>query len=249
MKLNDPTLLKERCYVGGEWVGELDPGGQRSRHRRGPRQACRVSARRRPRDAIEKAEAAFPGWARKTAKERAGPPAPLVRPDHRQPRRHRADHDQRAGQAARRGARRGRLRRRASSSSSPRRRSASTARPSRRHRADARIVVIQPADRRRRRDHAVEFPGRDDHPQGARPALAAGCTVVRQAGRRDAADRARARRARRARRHPAGRAQRRHRQVAARSARVTAIPLVRMHRLHRLDRGRQAADARSAPRP
>ena len=26
MKLNDPTLLVERCYVGGAWIGEpADP--------------------------------------------------------------------------------------------------------------------------------------------------------------------------------------------------------------------------------
>ena len=34
------------------------------------------------------------------------------------------------------------------------------------HGADKRIVVHQGADRRLRRDHAVELPGRDDHAQG-----------------------------------------------------------------------------------
>ena len=33
-------------------------------------------------------------------------------------------------------------------------------------RADARLLAIKPADRRLRRDHAVEFPVLDDHPQG-----------------------------------------------------------------------------------
>ena len=34
------------------------------------------------------------------------------------------------------------------------------------HGTDKRIVVIEGADRRLRRDHAVELPGRDDHAQG-----------------------------------------------------------------------------------
>ena len=75
-------------------------------------------------------------------------------------------HDRRAGQAAGRVARRDRLRRvlhrvvRRGSAS------ASTATPFPAHQADKRIVVHQGADRRVRRDHAVELPGRDDHAQG-----------------------------------------------------------------------------------
>src|SRR5215203_1569173 len=70
MKLNDATLLKERCYVGGEWIGEpSDPvsnpatGGTIARV---PRFGAAETT-----DAIEKAEAAFPSWSRKTAKERS----------------------------------------------------------------------------------------------------------------------------------------------------------------------------------
>jgi len=70
MKLNDPTLLKERCYVGGEWVGEStqavnDPATGEVLARV-PRFGAAETT-----DAIEKAEAAFPSWSRKTAKERS----------------------------------------------------------------------------------------------------------------------------------------------------------------------------------
>jgi succinate-semialdehyde dehydrogenase / glutarate-semialdehyde dehydrogenase len=70
MKLNDATLLKERCYVGGEWIGEpSDPVNN---------PATGETIARVPRfgavettDAIQKAERAFPAWSRKTAKERS----------------------------------------------------------------------------------------------------------------------------------------------------------------------------------
>src|SRR3954470_18414700 len=70
MKLNDPTLLKERCYVGGEWVGEStqavnDPATGEVLARV-PRFGAVETT-----DAIERAEAAFPSWSRKTAKERS----------------------------------------------------------------------------------------------------------------------------------------------------------------------------------
>ncbi len=90
---------------------------------------------------------------------------------------------------------------RASSSGSPRRPSASTARPSRSTDTDRRLVVLKQADRRLRRDHAVELPDRDDHAQGR--AGAGGRLPGRdQAGRADAAVGAGAGRAGRARRHP-----------------------------------------------
>ena len=74
--------------------------------------------------------------------------------------------DRRAGQAAGRGEGRDRLCAPRSSSGSPRRASASTATRSRRTSADKRIVVIKEPIGVVRRDHAVELPGRDDHPQG-----------------------------------------------------------------------------------
>ena len=164
--------------------------GDRRPHRQGPAlRRCRGDRRDRG------------GGARlrplgEDAAEGARPdPAPLVRPHHRQSRRHRADHDQRAGQAARRSARRGRLRRlvhrilRRGGQAHLWRGQPDLPRQFAHRRAQA-------ADRRRRGDHAVELSRRDDHPQGragARGRLHGG----RQARARDAADRARARRTRR----------------------------------------------------
>ena len=166
-------------------------------------------------------------------------PAPVVRPHHPEPRRHRPHHDQRAGQAPCGGAGRGRLRRRLhrvlrrggqahlwrDQSDLPRRFAHC------RHQA---------ADRRGRGDHAVEFPRRDDHPQGgarARRRLHRGG----EARGRDAADRARAWRACASRRHAARRPQPRHRR-RARDRQGDDRPSGRARdRLHRLDRGRQGA--------
>ena len=139
-------------------------------------------------------------------------PATLVRPHHRQSRRHRPHHDQRAGEAPCGGAGRSRLRRRLhrilrrggqahlwrGQSDLPRRFA---------HRRR------QAAGRGGRGDHAVEFPRGDDHPQGracARRRLHGGG----QARGRDAADRAGARRTCAARRPAAGRPQSRDRRRA-----------------------------------
>src|SRR3712207_5954096 len=70
MKLNDPTLLQERCYVGGAWIGEpADPI-------KNP--ATGETIARVPRfgqaeatQAVESAERAFRSWSKTTAKERA----------------------------------------------------------------------------------------------------------------------------------------------------------------------------------
>jgi succinate-semialdehyde dehydrogenase/glutarate-semialdehyde dehydrogenase len=70
MKLNDPSLLKEQCYVGGEWLGE--PADEVTNPATGdvlgrvPRFGGDEAAL-----AISKAEAAFRPWAAKTAKERS----------------------------------------------------------------------------------------------------------------------------------------------------------------------------------
>src|SRR6476661_2560138 len=70
MQLKDPSLLREQCYVGGAWIGTpaidvTDPatGGLVARV---PRFGTNET-----RDAIDKANAAFPGWAKRTGKERA----------------------------------------------------------------------------------------------------------------------------------------------------------------------------------
>jgi succinate-semialdehyde dehydrogenase/glutarate-semialdehyde dehydrogenase len=71
MKLNDPTLLVERCYVGGAWIGEpsvaVDNPATGEVVARVPRLGAAETT-----DAIEKAEKAFKSWSGKTAKERAG---------------------------------------------------------------------------------------------------------------------------------------------------------------------------------
>ena len=70
MKLHDPSLLREQCYVGGAWVGE--PGIEVTDPATGEvvARVPRFGANE-TRQAIEKAYGAFPGWARKTGKERA----------------------------------------------------------------------------------------------------------------------------------------------------------------------------------
>ena len=192
MQLADPSLLKSQCLVDGAWVGEgidairnpangahdrqgppLRRGGGDPRHRSGGEGLRAVGE--------VAAEAA------------RGCLTPMVRSDHRQSRRYRPDHDQRAGQAPRRSARRDRLRRRLHRVL----RRGGQARLRRdqpdlpRRFAHSRL---SPADRRRRGDHALELPRRDDHPQGGAGAgrrLHGGG----QARARDAADGAGARRA------------------------------------------------------
>lgn len=70
MKLNEPCLLKEQCYVGGEWLGEpadevTNPATGEVLARVPSFGAAEASL------AITKAEAAFKPWAAKTAKERS----------------------------------------------------------------------------------------------------------------------------------------------------------------------------------
>lgn len=71
MKLQDPELLRDRCHVNGEWVGE--PGGLDVRN---PATGDRIiSIARLGRDdaraAIEAADRALPAWRGLTAAERA----------------------------------------------------------------------------------------------------------------------------------------------------------------------------------
>ena len=193
-------------------------------HRRG---ACRVSR--------------LGGAHREGSRDAA---ATLARPDARQRRRSRDAHDRRAGQAARRVEGRDRLRglvhrvvRRGRQAPVRRRHPGAPARQA--HRRPA------PAGRRRRRDHAVEFPGRDDHPQvgsGARRRL----HLRLQAGDADALLGARDGRARATRRHSARRVQRDHGPRERDRRRDDVQPRRAQAHLHRLDRDRQEADGRSA---
>ena len=73
MKLSDPTLLRERCYIDGSWTA-ADDGSTLPVHNPatgatlGTIPNLGVSETRR---AIEAASAAQPAWAALTAKERA----------------------------------------------------------------------------------------------------------------------------------------------------------------------------------
>jgi succinate-semialdehyde dehydrogenase/glutarate-semialdehyde dehydrogenase len=70
MQLKDQALLREQCFVGGAWIGTpqiavTDPANGDTIARVPSFGAAET------RDAIEKANAAFPAWAKKTGKERA----------------------------------------------------------------------------------------------------------------------------------------------------------------------------------
>jgi succinate-semialdehyde dehydrogenase/glutarate-semialdehyde dehydrogenase len=70
MKLNDPTLLVDRCYVGGAWIGEpvdtVDNPATGETLSRVPRFGEAEAVK-----AVERAETAFKDWSRKLAKERS----------------------------------------------------------------------------------------------------------------------------------------------------------------------------------
>jgi succinate-semialdehyde dehydrogenase/glutarate-semialdehyde dehydrogenase len=74
MKLKDATLLRQQCYIDGQWVGAesggvLDVMNPASGEKLGTvPNAGSAEARR----AIEAAARAFPAWAARTAKDRAG---------------------------------------------------------------------------------------------------------------------------------------------------------------------------------
>jgi len=70
MKLSDPTLLAERCFVGGQWIGEpvepVDNPATGDVLARVPR-----FGEAEARQAVEAADEAFRVWSKKTAKERS----------------------------------------------------------------------------------------------------------------------------------------------------------------------------------
>jgi len=74
MKLQDPRLFKEQCFIDGSWVG-ADGGGTLPVHN--PATAATLGAvpnmgTGETRRAIAAAKAALPPWAARTAKDRAG---------------------------------------------------------------------------------------------------------------------------------------------------------------------------------
>jgi len=72
-QLREPSLLRTRCYLGGEWLdadagATLDVLNPATRQKIGTVPRAGAAETRR---AIDAAAAAFPGWAARTAKERA----------------------------------------------------------------------------------------------------------------------------------------------------------------------------------
>ena len=82
--LKDKSLLKDSGYIAGKWVSR-GPRSSRSPTRPTATMIAVVprSARQETREAIEAAEKARPGWAAKTAKERAAILRKVVQPDDR----------------------------------------------------------------------------------------------------------------------------------------------------------------------
>jgi succinate-semialdehyde dehydrogenase / glutarate-semialdehyde dehydrogenase len=73
MKLKDPSLLRQQCYVDGQWV---DADGKGTFEVKNPANGERVGTmpkfgRAETRRAIDVANAAWPAWRAKTGKERA----------------------------------------------------------------------------------------------------------------------------------------------------------------------------------
>ncbi len=74
VKLSDPRLFRQQCYVGGEWI---DADGGSTLPVTNPATGATIGTvpdmgAGETRRAIEAANAAWPGWRAKTAKERAG---------------------------------------------------------------------------------------------------------------------------------------------------------------------------------
>src|SRR4051812_39007349 len=73
MKLKDPSLLRQQCYVDGQWV---DGEGKATFEVKNPANGERVGtmpkvSRAQVAKTIDAANAAFPAWRAKTGKERA----------------------------------------------------------------------------------------------------------------------------------------------------------------------------------
>ena len=166
--LKDPSLLRQQCYLDGKWQN-ADSGATHPVINPATGKLIGTSpimGAAETKRAIAAANAAWPAWRDKTAKERSA----ILRKWFELML---ANVDDLAliltteqGQAARRIQRRGRQSARGTSSGSPRKRGASTATsfPTIAQRPPARRD--QAAGRRLRGDHAVELPVVDDHAQG-----------------------------------------------------------------------------------
>ena len=247
LPLKDPTLFRQANCIDGKWV-QADSGktivvknpatGEADRRGAGPR---------RRRDAPRhRGGASRAGRLARHAGEGARrDPAQAQRPDAGECRRPGGDHDRRTGQAAGGEQRRDRLCRQLHRVV----RRGGQAHLRRHDPAECQGPPhpgAEGADRRVRRDHAVELPRRDDHAKG-RPRLGRGLHRRDPPGEPDAVFGAGPRRAGRARRDAARRVQRHHRAVR-RDRRGTHLQSAGAQAdLHRLDRGRrQAAGAMRA---
>ena len=164
-RLKDSSLLREHCYIDGAWVGTPVHVPSPTRSTASNSRRCR-SHEHRGSDAGGRSRRARISGLGETHRQAALQyPAQMVRADRRQPRGPGADPDLGAGQAAGRGARRSRYRRRLCRIL----RRGGAPRLWRNHSDPAGGCAAardQAADRRLRRDHAVELSEFDDHPQG-----------------------------------------------------------------------------------
>ena len=240
IRLKDPSLLSQHCYVDGRWtdaqagttMNVVNPAnGRGSAPPRGWALPKRGSPSTPPLPPFRLAREDGQGTKRS--------PAQVVRSDARQQRRPGADSHHRAREAAGGVERRDRDRRgvhrvvrRRSEARLRRRDTDDLQRPPARRR--------EGAGRRVRRDHAVEFPVVDDHPQG-RARACRGLHRRDQARRGHALLGAGACRARASGGISAGRAQRRHRRRARDRRRDVRESHGAQALVHGLDRGRPAS--------
>ena len=184
LTLKDPTLLRDACLVAGEWVA-ADNGGTIAVDN--PSTGAVIGhvpnmgdGREQARDRVCRCGSA--GMARPDREGARSDPAQLVRPDDGEPGRSRAIMTAEQGKPLAEA--KGEIAYAASfiewfAEEGKRIYGDTIPAPP----ADKRILVLQAADRRLRRDHAVEFPGRDDHAQG-RPGAGGGLHHGRRSPRR-----------------------------------------------------------------
>src|SRR3977135_3785858 len=235
-RLKDPSLLREQCYIDGVWTGT--PAKPVTNPVNGVELAkVPVMSTAEATQAVEAAERAFPAWAKLTAKQRSNilrkwfdliianreDLALILTSEQGKPLAEALGEVDIGGAYVEFFAEEAR---RVYGETLP------TPRPG------ARLVGAPPADRRLRRDHAVEFSVFDDHPQGL---AGAGRRLHRgvEARQRDAAHRVGTSGAGREGRRAEGGVQHPDRQFVG--DRQGAVPTSRraLRRLHRIDRSRE----------
>jgi hypothetical protein len=168
MQLKDKSLFRQQCYIDGAWV-DADSGDTINVNNPATDKILGTVPKMgadETRRAIEAANAAWPAWRAKTAKQRGD----IIRRWYELMLENQDDRNRLCGLVPGMVCRGGPAR-------LWRRDPAAHGRPPRRR--------YQGADRRLRRDHAMEFPRRDDYPQG-RPGAGRRLPDGGQAGERDA---------------------------------------------------------------